>query len=98
MYFDRNSFIQHLTKQAEETGSSLGPDYGIDSAAQANEQHEKNLSDNRGTLKSLFSGAGEVQSQNTKLISGLLPKKGPQETSNALLKLAYENILRNKLK
>jgi hypothetical protein len=87
----RDHYIYSMTKQASD---ELGPDYGVDNAVQANKEHTQNQGDTRTTLRGLFANAGAVESGNSRTVDSLLPRGGAsRETSNPLMKLAFQSFL-----
>jgi hypothetical protein len=77
----------HLLEKA--ASAKDGPDYSVDSAAVAREEHKANRQDTRATLSGLFDQAKSSEQENTRLLDKALPN-GPRETSMPLMKLASQ--------
>jgi hypothetical protein len=77
----------HLLEKA--AAAQDGPDYSVDSAAVAQDEHKANRQDTRSTLTGLFAHAKSSEQENTKLLDKVLPH-GPRETSIPLMKLAAQ--------
>lgn len=92
----RDTYIKLLEKRASTVdGGAIGTDYNynIDNAAVANSDHDKNLSDNRSTLGSLFSRMGEAQKVETRFAKKWFPaEKFTKDTSAPLLKIAMNTL------
>jgi hypothetical protein len=71
------------------------PDYNhdLDNQQIANEEHEKNLGDNRTTLGTLFKGMGAAEKTETRFAKKWFPsEKYEKDTSSPLLKVAHETL------
>jgi hypothetical protein len=87
----RDDYLKMLEKRASDfDGGKTGPtfDHDVNSASQASEEHNKNLSENRQYLGGLFSNMGSAQKAETAFAKKWSPTKLPEETSSPLIKVA----------
>jgi len=84
----RDSYIAKLEKRAMETDLEVDPVKNVES------QYHKNMEDNRSTLTTLFSRAGDVQTNQSAEARKLFPgAEGQKESGNPLMKVARAQFM-----
>lgn len=88
----RDDYIKMLEKRASDfDGGKTGPtyDHDVNSDQIANDEHQKNLSDNRQTLGSIFANMGEASRVETRFAKKWFPsERFEKDTSSPLIKVA----------
>lgn len=92
----KDDYIRMLEKRASDfDGGKTGPTFNhdVDNQAVGNEEHRKNLTDNRATLGSLFKNTDEAQRVETKFSHKWFPsEKYEKDTSSPLIKVAMDTL------
>jgi hypothetical protein len=92
----KDDYIRMLEKRASDfDGGKTGPTFNhdIDNQAVGNEEHQKNLTDNRATLGTMFTNMGEAQKVETRFSHKWFPsEKYEKDTSSPLIKVAMDTL------
>lgn len=94
-HFKGHEFDAMHKEASDFDGGKTGPtyDHDVDSYQVANEEHRKNLTDNRATLGSLFKNMGEAEKVETRFANKWFPsEKFEKDTSSPLLKVAMATL------